>query len=267
MTGTGQRKRNQQGITDALDSSVQDSAVIKRSPASSASADDSVDSRPTKRKAVVRVGGTEKGKEENIKSGPPSRCRDFVSFEHLQRYTEVVFRRYMNSPPAADQLLTLSKVNVFRAFTTIMDMIGMPPSPDWMDDDAISVFTTQGPGIKECSSLPLSLRPTSLQKTIVHHPWLDFFPVPKMRDNLLRARDDWDDEALCLDIMGFWDSSHGSRDCSLLVWGDPLDPGSWEVTEEFLRKWPWVVRGCPEILQSTNNWRRKRGDKLIFRYV
>lgn len=265
MTVTGQRKRNQQVITNALDSSVQGSAVIKRSPVSPASADDSGDSRPVKKKAVVKVGET--GKEDNVRSRQSSRCRQLVSPDHLERFTEIIFQRHMNSPPGADQLLTLSKVNVFRAFTTIMHMIGIPPSPGWMNDDAISMFSAHGPVIREYDSLPLSLQPTSLQKTIAHHPWLDFFPIPKMRDNLVRAKDGWDDEALCLDIMGFWDSSQGSSDCSLLVWGDPLIPENWEVTEEFLRKWPWVVRGCPEILQSTNNWRRKRGDKLIFRYV
>lgn len=275
LTGTGQRKRNHKGNTDALDSSVQVSAVIKRSSISPTSSD-SVGLTPAKAKGkgIVRgeeagkeIGGGKEKEEEKDKPRPSNNhCTELVSFEHLQRFTESAYQRYMHGLPAADQLITLSKVNVFRAFATIMDMMGMPPSTDWMDDNALSVFTTQGPGIKEHSSLPLALRPTMLQNTIVHHPWLDFFPVPKVRDNLLCAGDAWDDEAFCVDIMGFWDSSQGS-DCSLLVWGDPLNPASWEVTEEFLRKWPWVVRGCPEILQSTNYWRQQRGDKLIFRYV
>ena len=285
LTGTGQRKRNQQGnISDAaLDDSVQGSAVIKKSLISSpVSAEGSVGLKPAKKRSIVKVGGAKEGKEtwkrkgkekekekeeEKAKPKPPNHCKKLVLYDQLQRFTETVYERCVNGPPATDHLLTLSKVNVFRAFATIMDLMGMPPSPDWMDDNAISVFTTQGPGIIEFNSLPIVLQPTVRQKTIAHHPWLDFFPIPKMRDNLLCAGASWDDEALCVDIMGFWDSTQGSSDCSLLVWGDPLDPRSWEVTEEFLRKWPWVVRGCPEILQSTNNWRRKRGDKLIFRYV
>lgn len=151
-----------------------------------------------------------------------------------------------------------------------MDLLGMSPSLDWMHDDALSPFTTQGPGVAgdgRDGSLPPSLRPTTLQKTHTHHPWLDFFPIPKIRDNLLRAGESFDDEALCVDIMGFWDSSPTSSNCTLLVWGEPTDPGSWEVTEDFLRRWPWVIRGCPELLQSTNYWRRKRGEMMLFRYV
>lgn len=86
-----------------------------------------------------------------------------------------------------------------------------------------------------------------------------------MRDNLISARDELDDGQLCVDIMGFWDIS--TKSCSLLVWGEPSDPKSWEITEEFLKKWPWVIRGEPELLESTNYWRRKRGDEIIFRYL
>lgn len=145
-----------------------------------------------------------------------------------------------------------------------MASMGMSSELEWMHDDAISPFSTLRPGIAEDTNLPLALRPTKLQKSLAHHPWLDFFPLPKMRDNLLRAGE-FDDEELCVDIMGFWDMSTDS--CSMLVWGEPTDPSSWEVTEAFLRKWPWIVRGCPELLTSTNHWRRKRGDAVIFRYI
>lgn len=145
-----------------------------------------------------------------------------------------------------------------------MASMGMNHDPEWMRDDAISPFSTLRPGIAEDTNLPSALRPTKLQKSLAHHPWLDFFPLPKMRDNLLLAGE-FDDEELCVDIMGFWDTSTDS--CSMLVWGEPTDPSSWEVTEAFLRKWPWVVRGCPELLTSTNHWRRERGDAVIFRYI
>jgi hypothetical protein len=86
-----------------------------------------------------------------------------------------------------------------------------------------------------------------------------------MRDNLIRAGDGFDDEQLCVDIMGFWNLSMES--CGLLVWGPPEDPGSWEVSEEFIRKWPWVLGGCGDLLVSTNRWRALRGERLIFRYL
>ncbi|KAH3450677.1 hypothetical protein KXV91_009492 [Aspergillus fumigatus] len=173
--------------------------------------------------------------------------------QYLDTFVRTAYESYVLGFPTSDHLLTLSKVNVFRAFASIMSLLGMSHT----DDPTTGCTTTLSPP---------SLRPTRLQKTIPHHPWLDFFPIPKIRDNLLTTgEDNFDDCQLCVDIMGFWDS--GMDACCMLVWGDPTDPKNWEVTERFLKKWPWVVRGCPGLLESTNNWRRKRGEKLIFRYL
>lgn len=242
LTKAGQRKRTQQEHPDA------DTKPMKPSTESS--------SPKSKESAIIPR-----------PDGKPlhRRCIGSQSQELLRQFTKTAYRSYMLGDPTADHLLTLSKVNVFRAFSMIMSVMGMAWDPDWMHDDALSPFTTLRPGVAEDTSLPVALRPTKLQQTLSHHPWLDFFPLPKMRDNLLRAGETFDDEDLCVDIMGFWDMSSDS--CSMLVWGEPTDPRSWEVTENFLRKWPWVVRGCPELLQSTNYWRRQRGEMMIFRYL
>ncbi|RAK99345.1 DUF3425 domain-containing protein [Aspergillus ibericus CBS 121593] len=186
-------------------------------------------------------------------------------FEH---FTRVAYESYFRGSPSADHLLTLSKVNVFRAFVANMSVLGLGKDTTWcQDDDALSLFNTLSPDAIEGSTdkLPVALRPTKLQIKIPHHPWLDFFPLPRLRDNLVMMADRFDDEELCHDVMGFWDNASDS--CSMLVWGEPSDPASWEVTEGFLRKWPWVVRGCPELLQSTNRWRQSRGEKMIIRYL
>ncbi|KAE8353484.1 hypothetical protein BDV28DRAFT_157027 [Aspergillus coremiiformis] len=183
----------------------------------------------------------------------------------LDLFSKTAYQSYILGSPTSDHLLTLSRVNVFRAFATIMSILGMYPHKEWMHDDAISPFTTLHPGYVSPTSLPPALRPTAVQQSIPHHPWLDFFPHPRMRDNLIRAGDAFDDEQLCIDIMGFWDVS--TESCGLLVWGDPQDPESWEVSEEFIRKWPWVLWGCGDLLVSTNRWRAMRGEKLIFRYL
>ncbi|KAL4874474.1 hypothetical protein BJY04DRAFT_203844 [Aspergillus karnatakaensis] len=182
----------------------------------------------------------------------------------LERFSQRAVESYVHGSPSADHLLTLCKVNVFRAFMSNMLTLGMSPGPEWMDDDALSPFGTQLPGYVAPDELPVSLRPTKLQTRVVHHPWLDFFPFPRIRDNLILAGD-FDDHPLCLDIMGFWEVKEES--CGLLVWGDPTDPRNWEVSENFLRRWPWVVAGCPELLESTNRWRSSRGEKMIFRYL
>ncbi|GAB1203645.1 hypothetical protein APSETT445_002282 [Aspergillus pseudonomiae] len=158
----------------------------------------------------------------------------------LDLFSKTAYESYILGSPTSDHLLTLAKVNVFRAFASIMSTLGMPKHHEWMHDDAISPFTTLHPGFTAPSSIPPTLRPTQLQQSIPHHPWLDFFPHPRMRDNLIRAGD-FDDDQLCMDIMGFWDMS--TESCGLLVWGDPQDLANWEVSEEFIRKWPWVVGG------------------------
>ncbi|KAJ5661446.1 uncharacterized protein N7477_009062 [Penicillium maclennaniae] len=184
------------------------------------------------------------------------------------RFAEKAYQSYMLGDPASDQLLTLTKVNVFRACGHNLKSIGF--NMDDMTDDTISPFnlaTSQEALLSiDITDMPLSLRPTKIQRTVPHHPWLDFFPLPKMRDNLIQAGDGWDDEELCHDIMGFWNSPEAG-DAGLLVWGEPWDVKNWELTEAFLKKWQWVVRGCPELMNSTNAWRTKRGEKLIFRYI
>ncbi|EAW12041.1 DUF3425 domain-containing protein [Aspergillus clavatus NRRL 1] len=198
---------------------------------------------------------------------PRGRCLHSAQVRMLlDRFSKSAYQSYVLGSPAADHLITLSKVNVFRAFASIMSVLGMSHTDSWMYEDALSPFPTMPAGYVEELKLPPSLRPTQLQRTVPHHPWLDFFPHPQIRDNLLTTgEDNFDDDQLCCDIMGFWDS--GMDGCSLLVWGEPSDPKNWEVTEKFLKKWPWVVRGCPDLLQSTNHWRQQRGEKLIFRYL
>jgi hypothetical protein len=94
-----------------------------------------------------------------------------------------------------------------------------------------------------------------------HHPWLDFFPFPKMRDCLIMAAHLFDDEELCHDLMAFWDTRN--TNATLIVWGQSWDPWNWEVTEEFAAKWGWLLRGSPELLVSTNYWRKRRGEAPV----
>lgn len=185
----------------------------------------------------------------------------------LDRFAKSAIESYARGDPTADHLMTLTKVNVFRAFAQNIKMIGW--SETWWPDDAVSKFSTARPQDSQTpdqlSRIPQNLQPTRVQRTKPHHPWLDFFPLPKMRDNLIEAGEDWDDEQLCHDIMGFWGES--SIDAGLLVWGEPWDVRNWEVTEPFIKKWQWVIRGCPELMNATNSWRARRGEKLIFRYI
>jgi hypothetical protein len=77
---------------------------------------------------------------------------------------------------------------------------------EWLcQDDSISIFCLQGFHLAE-NNIPSSLRPTDLQRSTPHHPWLDIFPLPRTRDNLIRAGDHLDDDELCHDLTAFWDT-------------------------------------------------------------
>lgn len=84
-----------------------------------------------------------------------------------------------------------------------------------------------------------------------------------MRDNFLKAIGDpdlCDEDVLCQDLCQY-DASTGKA--TLIVWGSPWDPRSWEASPAFLRKWGFLLYGCDEILQATNYWREKRGEGRI----
>ncbi|BCS29658.1 DUF3425 domain-containing protein [Aspergillus puulaauensis] len=183
-----------------------------------------------------------------------------------QEFFQTAYRSYLHGDPTADHILTLTKVNVLRAFVQNLASLGW--SVKYMEKSAISPFASSSSSLdlaSRYSSIPSNLRPTKAQMEIPHHTWLDLFPLPRMRDNLIQAGNDWGVQQLCNDIMGFWgDSDLG---LGLLVWGEPWDVRNWEITEPFLKKWSWVVQGCSKLLDSTNNWRSKRGENLIFRYI
>ncbi|KAL2782602.1 hypothetical protein BJX66DRAFT_320305 [Aspergillus keveii] len=182
----------------------------------------------------------------------------------LERFTNAAHWNYTHGCPAADQLSTLTRVNVYRAYLHNIALIGLSPN-GLCEAEILSPFNGMRPWTSTKTSLPPALQPTETQVFQAHHPWLDFFPHPKARDNLIREQDNYDEDELCLDILGFWNNNVPEN--MLLVWGEPSIPGNWEVTELFIEKWGWVIHGCPELLQSTNEWRARRGEKPILRYI
>ncbi|KAJ5664191.1 hypothetical protein N7507_004922 [Penicillium longicatenatum] len=200
--------------------------------------------------------------KEQERTGEASACRliDQDTYELLLLFESAAYRSYIGNP-SADHLLTLVKLNVFRAFERNISALGYTRS--WMTDDAISRFSICGPAQNDLpQSLPAGLQPTALQKSSAHHPWLDFFPFAHMRDELIRNEESLDDSQLCRDLMGFWTMPTEGENC-MIVWGDPWEPMNWEITETFLQKWSYLVKTCPEIIWSSNYWRRRRGEPKL----
>jgi hypothetical protein len=152
---------------------------------------------------------------------------------------------------SADHLLTLIQYNVYRGLM-INIVILEATSIDFCEQERL--FTREA-GKK----LPPSLLPTRLQETVVHPAWIDMFPVPKLRDNVIRRLGTFSDDELSSDVMGevcespegpeeppndtivgfsqdFLPGFNGGRwECSttagrkgFILWGDPWDLDAWE---------------------------------------
>jgi hypothetical protein len=87
--------------------------------------------------------------------------------------------------------------------------------------------------------MPPSFRPTRIQRTTPHKPHLDSIPCPLFRDNLILAtsRNLFDEDEFCDDLCGgLWSGYNDSEKRGLLVWGEPWQMSSWEISEGFARK-------------------------------
>lgn len=46
----------------------------------------------------------------------------------------------------------------------------------------------------------------------------------------------------------------------IIIWGEPWRVSGWEVSEGFASKWGYLLRGCVELVMSTDVYREKRGE-------
>jgi hypothetical protein len=149
-------------------------------------------------------------------------------------------------------------------------------------------------------NIPDSLYPTLLQMNCVHTSWIDMFPFPKFRDNLIKKGVEFIPEEMRQDLFGdifpdftaqisrgnesallstlpstpaisgasndreveIPDDYTAERRC-LITWGDPWKIESWEVTPGFLKRWGWALEGCDDLIQASNRWRALRSEELI----
>ncbi len=111
---------------------------------------------------------------------------------------------------------------------------------------------------------PPSLQPTSLQKTVSHESWVDIIPYPVMRDNILKDQGNLDTDALCDDFLGgMYDGLSEVQSRGMILWGEPWSEDGWEVSDGFARKWSFLLKGCGDLIESTNSWREARGEERL----
>jgi hypothetical protein len=179
------------------------------------------------------------------------------------------------------QLLTVIAHNVCRAILTNTSILAKVPSTAFASNSCCEGLRTfELTSFR--SEFPPTLRPTQLQELVPHLPWIDLFPSPRLRDNLIAAftQKRIDHEELVEDLIGsLFDDGEGMKsqdntarkehganavqNLGLVAWADPWDIGGWEMTELFIRKWKFLLAGCVDVIAATNNWRRLRGEEKL----
>ncbi|KAL7957006.1 hypothetical protein V8C34DRAFT_194362 [Trichoderma compactum] len=188
----------------------------------------------------------------------------------FRRLYELVTRHVAQHTLDSQLLLSVMQFNVIRAAGVNATAIGI--GMDAMAEDVISPFYTgagtqlalpsvpgsSAPYDKDLQHLPPNLRPTALQKLVIHHPWIDVCAQPSLRDALLRRLHHLNEDEFCHHM--FLQSGESDKDgmIGMVVWGEAWDPASCEISATMIRKWPWIVKECPDIIRTTNYWRAKR---------
>ncbi|GAP84208.1 hypothetical protein SAMD00023353_13100060 [Rosellinia necatrix] len=168
-------------------------------------------------------------------------------------------------PLSADHLITLLQFNALRALAvnrTLLSGALATPLDCGGGEEVIRVT----PYPDDPGRLPPALLPTALQRTVPHADWVDVFPCPAGRDRLILAAGTFDEDELWDDCVGglfdgFPDDEVARR--GLIAWSPPWDIAGWEMSEGFLRKWGWLLKGSPAALEATNRWRRQRCEEPL----
>jgi len=145
----------------------------------------------------------------------------------------------------------LPQYSSMRAVILNIELLGL--TPDMLEnDDAISPWTISNPFVERSRSIH-TLTPTVTQLCTYHHPFIDILANPLLRDNILDAGlTDEQEDMFCRDMH-----SDGFR-----VWGSqPWNAFGWEVSQEFVDKWGWLID--PQTIQHSNFWRFERGESEL----
>lgn len=177
------------------------------------------------------------------------------------------YLQHTMNTPRLTQLPFLITLNINIAMAGNATRLGLEPGI-LCREESISPFNLSGAStyVTATTPCPEKLKSTPVQRETVHHPWIDVFPFPVFRDNVIRAVEAglMDEDELCGDIAEA--NFDGTPRPSLIIWGRPCDPSGWEASVLFLRKWGWLLKGCSELMEATNRWRETRGEARIYGY-
>jgi hypothetical protein len=176
-------------------------------------------------------------------------------------------------PLSSDHLIVLVHYNVWRACLSNILVMGLESLLNADCEMVLSKAPTK--------PAPPSLLPTYLQQHVLHPSWIDMFPDPQLRDNMILTQGRYNENILFSDLIGAvctgtsTSSGRTERPSSdglgyqdeerkgLVVWSRPWDVNSWEVTPGFLKRWGRLLHGCDALMRASNGWRGQRGEEPL----
>lgn len=85
-----------------------------------------------------------------------------------------------------------------------------------------------------------------------------------MRDNMIRLAGQFDEDALCDDVLGgLFEGFDDVEGRGILIWGEPWLEAAYEVSEGFAKKWGFLLKGCEALAEATSLWREARGEERL----
>ncbi|KAI1768847.1 hypothetical protein GGR53DRAFT_475986 [Hypoxylon sp. FL1150] len=170
-------------------------------------------------------------------------CRDLVQF-----------------PLSLDHLIPLVQYNFIRGVLTNIAILG---SQNAFPRECARIWVNM-PLFPAPSTIPESLQPTALQRNTPHEPWIDIIPDKQMRDNAILAMGTFRREDIEEDVsVSVFGTEQLLQLNGIIAWNEPWRPEGWEFTEGFIQRWPFLVKGCYKMLESTNRWRVIRGEEQL----
>ncbi|KAJ5928772.1 hypothetical protein N7466_007728 [Penicillium verhagenii] len=203
-----------------------------------------------------------------------------------------------NTALSADQLLHLIQFNAYRGLYKNKALLGrtaisLSPGRDPQRfDESFPTFSVVLPRASDVI-VPGSLAPTQSQMRMIHSTWINTIPFPAMRDNLIKWEGSFNHAEFAMDVVGYLmdsilfpqpegsfvtelaregqsiieevdqDDEITAHRNGIIIWGEPHRIDSWEATPGFLRKYAWAMQGCDEWIESSNRWRRIRGEEPL----
>ncbi|CAH0043535.1 unnamed protein product [Clonostachys solani] len=166
------------------------------------------------------------------------------------------------APKPDHRLITIVQYNVLRAMIWNLAALSML---DQIPSGCAETFGVSGQNISEnTGQIPPDLRWTTVQKSVDHPYWISVIPFPAMRDNLILMADQYDSRDLLHDMgIGLYEGLDDAERRGFLVWEDPWRASGWEVSEGFVKKWGFLLKGCLFEMETTNRWRELRGEERL----